>query len=199
MSKFLNSEISGLVLAGGESRRMKGKDKGLVFFKNNPLIFYSIEILKNKVSNLLISANRNLELYKNFGYPVITDLSNKRLGPLGGIQAGLTKCTRKFLIVVSCDTPFLPKNLVETLYKNIESNNYDIAMPYTLDSKNEKRTHPTTILLRSELLQSLNDFLNNGGRKIDFWTSSHKVIEVYFDNEKNFANLNSMKDLSIYE
>ena len=199
MSKFLNSEISGLVLAGGESRRMKGKDKGLVFFKNNPLIFYSIEILKNKVSNLLISANRNLELYKNFGYPVITDLTNKRLGPLGGIQAGLTKCTGKFLIVVSCDTPFLPKNLVETLYKKIESNNYDIAIPYTLDSKNKKRTHPTTILLRSELLQSLNNFLNNGGRKIDFWTCSHKVIEVYFDNENNFANLNSMKDLSIYE
>ena len=60
MSKFSNSEISGLVLAGGESRRMKGKDKGLVFFKNNPLIFYSIEILKNKVSNLFCITRRRI-------------------------------------------------------------------------------------------------------------------------------------------
>jgi molybdenum cofactor guanylyltransferase len=196
---LLNLDTSGLVLAGGAGRRMGGKDKGLIEFKNKPLILYSIENLKLQVLNIFISANRSFEAYQKFNYPILRDLSVNKLGPLAGIQTGLFNCKSKYLMVVSCDTPNLPNNLLEKLFDSLKLNNSDIAIPFTVSNDDEKQIHPTTMLLSTSLLKSLDNFLNKGGRKIDLWTKEHKVTEVFFEDEKNFLNLNTMNDLLNFE
>ena len=64
MSKKINkSDITGVILAGGQARRMQGQDKGLVLLNNKPMIEYVIENLKPQVGELVINANRNLDTY----------------------------------------------------------------------------------------------------------------------------------------
>ena len=68
-------------------------------------------------------------------------------------------------------------------------------IPYTKLNSGKKLFHPTVMLLRTELKKSLANYLNNGGRKIKHWTDAENFCEVFFDNEKQFENLNTLDDL----
>ncbi|HVC50001.1 MAG TPA: NTP transferase domain-containing protein, partial [Burkholderiales bacterium] len=77
-------KISGLILAGGQGRRMGGTDKGLVSFHQEPFIAHVLRRLAPQVDEILINANQNLETYQSFGYPVISDAIRGFAGPLAG-------------------------------------------------------------------------------------------------------------------
>ena len=113
--RISKEEITGLVLAGGKGSRMGGADKGLVCFKDTPLVEYVIDILEPQCKTLVISANRNEDVYKDFGYPVVTDENRNFSGPLAGIAAGLEIVETPYMVVAPCDSPFLPTDYVERL------------------------------------------------------------------------------------
>jgi molybdopterin-guanine dinucleotide biosynthesis protein A len=73
MTESTYPTVTGIILAGGEARRMGGNDKGLIPYVNQPLIAHVIHHLAPQVEQLLINANRNIERYQQFGYPVISD------------------------------------------------------------------------------------------------------------------------------
>ena len=143
----------------------------------------------------MISANRSISQYQQFGYKVIKDEMVGGLGPLAGIYTGLLNCKTEYLISIPCDTPFLPDNLTTNLINSVYEKNCNGAIPYTKLNNEKKLFHPTVMLLRTELKKSLADYLNNGGRKIKFWTDAENFCEVLFDNEKHFKNLNTLDDL----
>src|SRR5512145_2761512 len=68
-----SATVTGLVLAGGQARRMGGSDKGLVPVAGRPMVEHVIAALRPQVGSILISANRNYERYARYGYPVIAD------------------------------------------------------------------------------------------------------------------------------
>ena len=70
---FGKNNITGLILAGGAGRRVGGADKGLLKYAGLTLIEHQIEWFKPQVKTLLISANRNISQYQNFGYSVLKD------------------------------------------------------------------------------------------------------------------------------
>ena len=147
------------------------------------------------VKEIIISANRNIPQYQQFGYKVVSDEVTGGLGPLAGVYTGLLNCQTKYLISVPCDTPFLPGNLVDILIKSVRSDDRNGAIPYTKMRGGKKLFHPTIMLLRTELKKSLADYLKEGGRKIKIWTDAENFCEVLFDNEKYFENLNTLDDL----
>ena len=189
------SNLTAIILAGGHGSRMGGLDKGLVLFDNNPLISYSINVVNPHVSEIIISANRSISKYQQFGYKVIKDEIVGGLGPLAGIYTGLLHCKTEYLISIPCDTPFLPDNLATSLINSINEKNCNGAIPYTKLNSGKKLFHPTVMLLRTELKKSLANYLNNGGRKIKIWTDAENFSEVLFDNEKHFENFNTLDDL----
>ena len=75
--------ICGLVLAGGQGRRMGGVDKGLQLLQGRPLMQHVIERLRPQVDRVLINANQNLERYAEFGCPVVPDRVGGFAGPSG--------------------------------------------------------------------------------------------------------------------
>ena len=85
MKKISKNEITAVILAGGQASRMDGEDKGLIVFRELPLIAHVVNITKPKVNQTLISANRNLEEYANFGKVISDDLEGYQ-GPLAGIS-----------------------------------------------------------------------------------------------------------------
>ena len=88
--------ITGIVLAGGQGRRMGNVDKGFVELDGRPLVAHVIERLAPQVTTLVINANRNAERYAVFGYPVVADAIGGFAGPLAGLHAGLTAATTPF-------------------------------------------------------------------------------------------------------
>ncbi len=191
----MKSNITGLILAGGSARRMGYIDKGLVKVKGKYLICHILEKLKPQVETVIINANRNIDIYKSINSKVVEDLTSQRLGPLAGIQSGLMHCKTELILVLPCDVPNIPSNICLKLYEKLVKEKAECAMPVTIDKNNKNRTHPAILLLKVNLLESLNLFINSGGRKIDMWTDKHKTTNVFFKDEYNFLNINRLEDI----
>lgn len=188
----MRPKITGLVLAGGQGRRMGGVDKGLVELSGRPFIAHVLERLAPQVDALLINANQNTGRYAEFGYPVIQDDIPGFAGPLAGLERGLRAMTTPLIVTVPCDSPFLPTDLVARLFDAMQQADAQLAVARTFD-----RTHPVFSLVKQEVLDSLTHFLQDGGRKIDAWYAGLRVVEVPFDDEADaFMNINTQAELS---
>lgn len=184
--------ITGVILAGGRARRMGGEDKGLTHVDGQPLIRRVIERIRPQVGNIVINANRNLEEYAQLGFPVVHDQANDFRGPLAGMAAAMAAAKTPFILVVPCDSPHLPLDLVERLAS---------AMTPETDlcyAASPERDQPVYALLRQTLLPSLMRYLNEDGRKIDRWYARHPNQRVLFPAEADFANINAPEDIDRY-
>ncbi|MBS0328153.1 MAG: molybdenum cofactor guanylyltransferase [Proteobacteria bacterium] len=186
------SAVTGIVLAGGQGRRMGGVDKGLVELDGTPLVAHVIARLAPQVATIVVNANRNATRYAAFGYPVVADAHGGFAGPLAGLHAGLSAASTPYVVTAPCDSPFLPADLVARLAAGLVSGNAQLAVARTLD-----QPHPVFALARRELLAHLGAFLEGGGRKIDAWYSTLAVVEVGFDDEAEaFRNFNTPEELA---
>jgi molybdopterin-guanine dinucleotide biosynthesis protein A len=187
--------VTGLILAGGQGRRMGGVDKGLQPLHGRPLVEWVLERLRPQVTEVVINANQNQAEYATLGCRVIGDEIGGFAGPLAGLHAGLRANVHPFLVTVPCDSPFLAADLVRRLHGALVASHADLAVAKTGD-----QPHPVFSLVRESLLHHLTQFLEGGGRKIDAWYSSLKVVEVPFDDEAEaFSNINTRDDLAEHE
>ncbi len=187
-------QITGLIVCGGRGSRMGGVDKGLQNFNDMPLALHALLRLSPQVGPVLINANRNLAAYESFGAPVWPDPMADFQGPLAGWLAGLERCETPFMVVVPCDSPNFPADLVPRLADALVRDDADIAMAAT---REEERLQPQPVfcLLKASLLESLLQYLNAGERKIDRWTAGHRCALVVFDEAQAFANANTLDKL----
>jgi len=181
--------VSGIVLAGGQGRRMGGVDKGLQLLRGKPMVEWVIERLSPQVGEILINANQNLDQYAKYGHRVVPDEIAGFAGPLAGLHAGLKAAANPLIVTVPCDSPFLPQDLVSRLEKSLAER--DLAVAKTGD-----QPHPVFSLMKRQVRESLEAFLASGGRKIDAWYAALKVVEVSFDDEADaFRNINTLDEL----
>jgi molybdopterin-guanine dinucleotide biosynthesis protein A len=191
----VKEKITGIILAGGQARRMGGDDKGLITINDRPLIEYVIEGFGPQVDSLIINANRNLDTYKSYGYPVIPDSLSGYEGPLAGIAAGMKNVRTEYIVTVPCDSPFIDEDYVSKLSSQVNGANADIYVAH-----DGKRIQPVFCLLRTNLLKSLEDYLSRGERKIDRWYEEHNLVSIQFDDSNNtFMNINTPDDIRIAE
>ena len=183
-------KVSGIVLAGGQGRRMGTVDKGLQLLHGKPMVEHVLARLAPQVSEILINANQNLAAYEAFGHRVVPDAIGGFAGPLAGLHAGLCAASHPLVLTAPCDSPFLPLDLLARLAKAMNEN--DLAVAKTGD-----QPHPVFALVRTSVRKNLEGFLSGGGRKIDAWYASLKVVEVSFDDEADaFRNINTREELN---
>ena len=196
---ILNEIIPCVILAGGKGRRMGGKEKALVPLLDRPLLSYVLESISGQVAPIALNINTSLDKFNKFGYQIIEDPIKGHLGPLAGILASLNwahTLNHKWVLTLPCDTPFLPKNIVEEMIK-VKSN--DLSLDLVI-ARSKGYNHPVIALWKSELKSKLRIALEEGVRKIDLFTANLKIGYVDFDSRKNiqfdpFTNLNSPLDL----
>jgi molybdopterin-guanine dinucleotide biosynthesis protein A len=187
--------ITGLVLAGGQGRRMGGVDKGLQQLQGRPLIAWVLERLRPQVDEILISANQNLERYAALGHPVLPDAVGGFAGPLAGLERGLSAARHELLVSAPCDSPFLPHDLVRRLHAALVAQGAELAVART-----GTQPHPVFCLCRRSLHADLHAYLTGGGRKIDTWYGRLRVAEVAFDDvAAAFSNINTRAELASHE
>lgn len=180
-------QFSCIILAGGEGKRAGGMDKGLILYQNRPLIEHSITAVAHQVDDIVISANRNLDVYEKYSDHVINDTSNNYRGPLAGITASLPHCDHDLILVVACDMPSLPADLVQRLAVDIQDKSICIA---TVD-----KHHQLAMIIKKDLQSSLQQQLNNNQLKLIQWVESVPHSAITFDDvPQAFINLNKLPD-----
>jgi molybdenum cofactor guanylyltransferase len=193
--------ITGLILAGGRGTRMGHVDKGLQAFRGLPLVAHAIARLAPQVGTLAININRNEALYAPFGLPLWPDDPADFAGPLAGLQAGLSRCVTPYLLSVPCDSPLLPLDLAARLAAGLESADADLALAVTDGEAGDPQPqrHPVFCLMKTAVLPQLNDYLRNGGRKMEHWMTSLAMVDVHFDDRAAFNNINTLQQLQQLE
>jgi molybdopterin molybdotransferase len=187
--------ISGLILAGGRGSRMGNVDKGLQPFRSSTMVEHVLARLRPQVGPLLISANRNLDTYRAFNAPVLTDEMADFPGPLAGLETGLRHCTTPYLLTVPCDSPFLPLDLAARLFAALQEHDADVAYAATQEAGMLVQPHPVFCLVRADRLPVLSAYLAQGGRRVDGWYRDLKAVEVVFDDADAFRNINTLDEL----
>ena len=190
MKKIFQNEISAVILAGGQGLRMDGMDKGLVEFRGLPLIAHVTSVIKSKVDKIFISANRSFDAYSFYGEVIEDDLVGFQ-GPLAGISKALKVCSTDYLIVLPCDSPLVDSQLVDELINKMEQRDADICVAH-----DGSIMHATFALMKSNLNNSLEQFLDEGGRKMALWYRQQKLERVdVSDRLVVLTNLNKPEDL----
>lgn len=202
----MDRNIAGIILAGGQSRRMGGSDKPLLSLGKARLIDHVAARLKPQVAILGLNTNGDPARFAGMGLPVIEDTLPGHAGPLAGILAGLewaagqTGCG--WLASAAGDTPFFPADLVERLAAATRERPGAIAV-----ASSDGRGHPTFALWPLGLRDALRHFLvDPDNRRVSAFTKRQGYVEVEFPmigagNQKidPFFNVNTPDDLAAAE
>lgn len=192
-------DITAVILAGGKGRRLGGQDKGLVHYKNKPLVEHVIQRIQPQLNNILINANRNLETYSTYGFPIISDELSDFQGPLAGFASAMKIVQTSHIITLPCDGPFLPSDLVLRMLK-AQSNTFKAVNNAIIVAHNGERLQPVYALIPVSLLANLEQYLETGARKIETWYRQNTMISVDFsDKPETFRNINTEEQRQIFE
>ncbi len=192
-------KIVGLLLAGGQSRRMGGGDKALRLLGGETLLDRVIARLRPQVAALALNANGDPARFAAFGLPVVADSVPDFAGPLAGVLAGLDWAAANrpdcpYVASAATDTPFLPTDLVARLTLGLDEAGADLAC-----AASGGRDHPVfglwPVRLREDLRQAL---VADGIRKVDLFTARHKLATVAFADQPvdPFFNANRPEDFA---
>lgn len=184
----------GLILAGGEGRRLGGMDKALLPFGAGRLIDQILDRFAPQVAGLALSANGDPARFADLRLPVLADAAPAR-GPLSGVLAGLTWAAAqgaRHLVTVPVDAPFLPQDLVPRLLWAGEAHPGAPVLARTAQG-----LHPTFALWPTSAAPALAAFLASGAspRLRDF-AAAQGAVHADFPLEAEFANLNTPDDLA---
>jgi molybdenum cofactor guanylyltransferase len=178
--KMANPEIVGVLLSGGQSRRMGGGDKALRDLGGRPMLAHVIERMRGQAGQLVINANGDPERFAAFGLPVAADTVDGFVGPLAGVLAGMMWAkvhvpSARWIATVSTDAPFLPMDLVARLRAAVTEQPRAIAIAQSGDE-----VHPVIGLWPVDHSADLEQALHGGVRKVLTWTDRHGTVPVAF-------------------
>ena len=189
----------GLVLAGGQARRMGGGDKASLKVGGKTILERVLARLKPHCSPVILNANGDPARFSRYGLAVVADSVPDFAGPLAGILAGLDWAAKhaseiEWLASVPGDCPFLPKDLVPRLHAARIAEKKPLAC-----ARSGEWRHPVVglwpVALRDDLRRGLTV---EGLHKIEAWTGRHGVALAAWPDQPvdPFFNVNTPEDLA---
>ena len=175
-----SAPVTGVIIAGGLSRRMGGGDKALLDLGGATMLGCIIDRLRPQVVRLVINANGDASRFAAFGLPVVADGTSDYPGPLAGILAGMRWSlahapSAHHIVTVSSDAPFLPADLVARLTSAIAGRPRAIAL-----ARSAGAVQPVIGLWPVALGDDLATELAAGARRVVIWAQRHVVEQVDF-------------------
>ena len=162
MAADISGGVLGVLLAGGQARRMGGGDKSMLVLGGRPILEAIIERVRPQVGKLIINANGDAERFVRFGLPVVPDVIAGFAGPLAGVLTGMEWSADNvpgldWVASFATDAPFLPVDIVDRLTAAIEDRGADIAC-----AESRGRAHPVFALWPVRLQCELRLVLQRG-------------------------------------
>jgi molybdopterin-guanine dinucleotide biosynthesis protein A len=194
--------ICGLLLAGGQSRRMGGGDKCLMELGGQTLLRRLIATAAPQVAPLVLNTNSDPALFRDYGLPVAPDVVDGYAGPLAGVLTGLEWAAANaphcdWVASFASDAPFAPTDLVSRMRTAIEREDSDMAC-----ASSAGRDHPVFALWPVRLAAELRAaVVTEGVRKVDTWTARYTLARAEFGTADGdpFFNINRPEDLAAAE
>lgn len=195
------SNVCGVLLAGGQSRRMGGGDKCLLEIGGQSLLRRIAGTAATQVGPLVLNTNSDPALFDGYGLPVVADAVDGFAGPLAGVLTGLEWAAANapecdWVASFACDAPFAPRNMVARMLTTIGSAGADMAC-----ASSGGRDHPVFALWPVRLAAALRTaVVDEGVRKVDVWTARYRLARVEFAPDSGtargdpFFNINRPED-----
>ena len=190
-----HNNILGTVLAGGKSQRF-GEDKSQVKLGDKLLIDYILSEVIEEFKEILVVSNSLIDFRKSEKITVIEDIK-KNLGPLGGVLTAMkwikdNNKDYKWISTFPADTPFFKHSILQKFLQDIQ---LEESKLFFIKSNNTR--HNIFGLWSIDLMDKLEEDLNKGERKVEVWANSIgvKTINIEFQNEDPFFNINTKEDL----
>ena len=198
MNNASSSRVAGVILAGGQSRRMGGGDKCLRLLGERTILDHIVDRARPQVSDLVLNANGDLRRFDACGLPVTADEIPGHAGPLAGVLSGLDWVAgiapdTVWMASFASDAPFFPRNLVERLLAAVRRDGADMAC-----AASGGRRHPVFALWPMALREPLRIAVGSEQvRKVDAWTDRYRlaVAEFSIADHDPFFNVNRPEDL----
>ena len=183
-------DVTGVVLCGGEGRRMGGVEKPLVPLHDRPLLAHVLDRLLPQVGHVLVSANRELDAYRALGHPVVSD-DVPGLGPLGGLATVARHVTTPWLFCCPGDAPRLGAGLVSRLAAALQD---EVVAVYPNDGE---RKQYLFLLVRTSACRSLTTYLDGSARSVHGWLArvGARAADMR-DIANSFTNVNTTDALT---
>lgn len=194
--------VCGLLLAGGQSRRMGGGDKCLMEIGGRTLLRRILDVAAPQVGPIVLNSNSDPVQFADCGLPVVPDTVGGFAGPLAGVLTGLEWARANapgcdWVASFACDAPFAPTDLVVRLLAAAEADGADLAC-----ASSGARDHPVFALWPVRLADALKEaVVGEGIRKVDVWTGRYRLARAEFGTEPvdPFFNVNRPEDLAAAE
>lgn len=192
------NDVVGVLLAGGQSRRMGGGDKSLRLLAGRPILEHVLERVSGQVGRLVLNANGDPGRFAAYGLPVVADIIAGQPGPLAGVLTGMSWALEnvpgaRWVLTVATDAPFVPTDLVARLAAKIERDDADLGC-----ASSGGRNHPVIGLWPVALAGALKTAIEAEGiRKVDRWTAGYRLATVDYSKEPvdPFFNVNRPEDI----
>ena len=194
------SELTGILLAGGKSRRL-GRDKAQEVIGGRRIIDRVIDTLRTISTSQTVVVDRwerieELNLDSQINY-VVDSYDNS--GALGGLYSGLEQSPTRWALLVACDMPFLSARLFEFMVTKISNEDLDVVIP-----RFEGRLQTTHALYSKYCLEHIDGCLKDGQLKMDGYFNNVNVCEISQDeilkiegSKYSFFNVNTAEDLDL--
>ena len=190
-----HNNILAVVLAGGKSKRF-GDDKSQAKLGGKILIDYILSEIENKFDEVLIVANDPIQHLSSLKIQKTEDVK-KNLGPLGGILSAMkwVKSHNKpyqWIASFPSDTPLFKMSMFEDFLNKVNEKESELFF-----MKTKEKRHNIFGLWNIDLIDQLEKDLENGSRKVEKWANNIgvKTIDIEFDKEDPFFNVNTKEDL----
>ena len=184
----MKRDITGVVLAGGESSRM-GEEKSLMQFKKQKLIDFSISALRPYCSEILISSSK--AIHQMVSCRIIAD-EFRKIGPIAGIHSALKNSKTDFIIILPCDSPMVKPQFVQYLISQIGNMDKAIVPQY------QENKEPLFAVYHKSILPVIESQINNQDYRLTHLLEKVKARVIEVTDRSCFVNINTPEDFNKY-
>jgi len=193
------AEVTGIVLAGGQSSRM-GQDKALIPVQGVPLLQHICEVAQACCSDVYVVTSR-LAQYQSILPPGCQGLLEQPLGnetfpsgPLVGFAQGLAEVTTPWVLLLACDLPYLQVAVLQEWVTQLPS---DPERAIAHLPRHPKGWEPLCGFYHRRCLGSLETFITAGGRSFQNWLADQVVKPLPLTDQQMLFNCNTPADLAV--
>ena len=219
MKNFIDN-CSGVILAGGENKRMPVL-KAFIEVEGKKIIEKNLKIMRQLFNEIFIVTNQP-ELYTYLGVPMLGDVYNIR-GPMTGVLTALMNSSNKWIFVSACDMPFINPDFIRFMAderynpaclaivnrerkRDLDTISgagiYDAVVPLV-----NYKAEPLFAFYSNKVMNSLEQFVLTGKKSIKYFLLNHDKRVKYITSEevknidpeaRSFINLNTPEDIDLY-
>lgn len=184
--------ISAIILAGGQSSRMKF-NKEYIQIGEEYLVHKQIKELQKYFDEILVVSN-NPEHYKDFNVDVVSDILYGKT-PIIGLHAGLVNSSNTYNYCIACDMPYINIEYIKYMESLLGENDAYV-------SKYNSYIEPFNAFYNSDIVNKIEEFISSGNygfqkmvKLLDTHYITEKTVSFYQTDTDMFKNINNESDL----